>query len=170
MFRVIEMGKKYKFTQEELEEIMAAKAKNQNNRIDKRLTVLELSCREVGREEIALITGYNIGYIPKLISQYRDGGLEAIVGNHYHGNRRNLTVTEEAEILRPFQERANAGQLVDVREVKAAYEATVGHKIGSGQIYFVLKRHNWRKVMPRSRHPKKASEEVIEASKKLKQG
>ena len=162
------MGKKYKFTEEQLEEITAAKAKNKNKRKDKRLTVLEWSGKGVKRAEIALITGYNIGYIPKLIARYRDGGLEAIVGNHYHGNRRNLTVAEEAAILRPFQERAEAGQMVDVREIKAAYEAAVGHEIGSGQIYFVLKRHKWRKVMPRSRHPKKASEEVIETSKKLK--
>ena len=162
------MGKKYKFTEEQLEEITAAKAKNKNKRIDNRLTVLELSGKGVKRAEIALITGYNIGYIPKLIARYRDGGLEAIVGNHYHGNRRNLTVAEEAAILRPFRERAEAGQMVDVREIKAAYEAAVGHEIGSGQIYFVLKRHKWRKVMPRSRHPKKASEEVIETSKKLK--
>lgn len=162
------MGKKYKFTEEQLAEITAAKAKNKSKRIDKRLTVLELSGKGVKRAEIALITGYNIGYIPKLIARYRDGGLEAIVGNHYHGNRRNLTVAEEAAILRPFQERAEAGQMVDVREIKAAYEAAVGHEIGSGQIYFVLKRHKWRKVMPRSRHPKKASEEVIETSKKLK--
>lgn len=41
----------------------------------------------------------------------------------------------------------------------------VGHSIGNGQIYRALKRHNWRKVMPRSRHPKKASEEAINASK-----
>ena len=31
----------------------------------------------------------------------------------------------------------------------------------------LLERHNWRKVMPRSRHPKKASDEAIEASKKI---
>lgn len=161
------MGKKYKFSQVQLDEIVAAKAKNKNKRIDKRLTVLELSAKGTKREEIALITGYHIDYIPKLISQYRDGGLEAIVGNHYHGNRRNLTVEEEAEILRPFQERAEAGQMIDIREIKAAYETAVGHKISSGQIYRVLKRHNWRKVMPRSRHPKKASDEVIETSKKL---
>lgn len=151
-----------------MDEIAAAKVKNKNKRIDKRLTVLELSGKGVKRAEIALITGYNVGYIPKLISQYRDGGLEAIVGNHYHGNCRNLTVAEEAAILHPFQERADAGQMVDIREIKAAYESAVGHEIGSGQIYFVLKRHNWRKVMPRSRHPQKASDEVIETSKKLK--
>ena len=163
------MGKQYNFTQEQLGEIIAAKAKNRNKRIDKRLTVLEMSAKGAKREEIALVTGYNPGYVPKLVSQYRDGGLEAIVGNHYHGNRRNLTIAQEEELLRPFQERAAAGQLVDTREIKEAYEAAVGHKIGNGQIYFVLKRHNWRKVKPRSRHPKKASEEVIEASKKLKQ-
>ena len=42
----------------------------------------------------------------------------------------------------------------------------IGHSIGTSQIYYVLHRHGWRKVMPRSRHPKKASEEVIETSKK----
>ena len=38
-----------------------------------------------------------------------------------------------------------------------------------GHIYAVLHRNGWRKTMPRSRHPKKASDEAIEASKKLKQ-
>ena len=66
-----------------------------------------------------------------------------------------------------FQKQASAGQMVNVAEIKAAYEKAVGHSIGSGQIYCVLKRHNWRKVMPRSRHPKKASDEAIDASKKL---
>ena len=33
----------------------------------------------------------------------------------------------------------------------------------------LLKRHGWRKVMPRSRHTKAASEEAREASKKIRQ-
>ncbi len=45
--------------------------------------------------------------------------------------------------------------------------STVGHSVGSGQIYYVLERHGWRKIMPRSKHPKKANEGAIEASKKL---
>ncbi|MCL2603811.1 MAG: winged helix-turn-helix domain-containing protein [Defluviitaleaceae bacterium] len=52
-------------------------------------------------------------------------------------------------------------------DIKAAYQEKVVHRIGTAQIYYVLKRHDWRKVKPRSRHPKKASPEVIEASKKL---
>ncbi|MGI6691142.1 MAG: winged helix-turn-helix domain-containing protein [Christensenellales bacterium] len=36
--------------------------------------------------------------------------------------------------------------------------------MGHGTIYAVLERHGWRKVIPRPRHPKKASQEVVEAS------
>ena len=53
--------------------------------------------------------------------------------------------------------------------LKEAYDKAVGHKSGSGQIYFVLHRHGWSKKMPRSKHPQKASDEAIEASKKLTQ-
>jgi hypothetical protein len=37
----------------------------------------------------------------------------------------------------------------------------------ANQAGHTLKRQGWRSVMPRSRHPKKASEEAIEASKKI---
>ncbi len=56
---------------------------------------------------------------------------------------------------------------VSVHDIETAYREAVGHSIGTSQIYYVLHRHGWRKVMPRSKHPKKASDEVIEASKKL---
>ena len=72
------------------------------------------------------------------------------------------------ETVAPFKARAEKGELVSISEIKAAYRQAVGHSIGTSQIYYVLHRHGWRKVMPRSRHPKKASEEVIETSKKIK--
>ena len=82
--------------------------------------------------------------------------------------RRNMSVEKEAEILAPFKKRAEKGEIIEVSEIEAAYQAEVDHPIGNSQIYFVLHRHGWRKVMPRSKHPKKASEEVIETSKKLR--
>lgn len=105
--------------------------------------------------------------VSSIVSKYVHGGLEAITGNHYAGNRHNMTFEEEAALLAPFRERARNGQIVSVAEMAAAYQAQVGHAVGENQIYAVLRRHGWRKVMPRSRHPKKASEEAIEASKKL---
>ena len=55
----------------------------------------------------------------------------------------------------------------DVKAIKAAYDKKVGHETGHGQIYFVLHRHGWSKKLPRSKHPKSATPEAIDASKKL---
>lgn len=161
------MRPKLKLTAEQMAEIKAAKAKNRDKQIGKRLTVLELVGEGMERAEIARITGFSVSYVPKLAAAYRKSGIGAIIDNHYHGNRRNLTIEEEADLLRPFRERAEAGQMVDVREIKAEYDKAVGHETGSSQIYFVLKRQNWRKIKPRSKHPKRADDATIEASKKL---
>lgn len=56
--------------------------------------------------------------------------------------------------------------MIEVCKIKAAYIEKVGHSIGNGQVYYMLKKRGWRKIMPRSQHPNKASEEAIEASKK----
>ena len=109
----------------------------------------------------------NSEVITKLIRTYREGGVSAIVENHYGGNHRNMSYEEETALLEPFRKEAEAGQIVEVSEMEAAYQEAVGHSIGTGQIYNVLHRHGWRKVMPRSKHPRRASEEDIEASKKL---
>jgi transposase len=78
-----------------------------------------------------------------------------------------MSVEEEARLLDRFEKKAEQGQMLDTRAIAEAYEKAVGHPISSSQIYRVLRRHGWRKVMPRSKHPKKASDEVIATSKKL---
>ena len=78
-----------------------------------------------------------------------------------------MSIEEERAFLEQYRQLAEQGHILDIREIEKAYAEKVGHSIGSGQIYRVLQRHGWRKVMPRSKHPKKASEEVIETSKKL---
>ncbi len=82
-------------------------------------------------------------------------------------HHRALTDAEEDAILAPFEKAAEAGQAVTVKEIKAAFDKVRGKDTGRGYIYMLLKRHGWRKVMPRSKHPKAANEEVCDASKKL---
>ena len=120
-------------------------------------------------KEVSVATGFHAAYVTQLVAKYRDHGLDAISGNHYGGNHRNMSVEEEATIIAPFKERAEKGELVEVSEIAKAYQAAVDHPVSNGQIYFVLHRHGWRKVMPRSKHPRKASDEEIAASKKLRQ-
>ena len=146
-------------------EIEAARKKNRNKNVERRLCVLVMRAEGKSLEEISEKTGYHISTARKLIARYMRDGISAIAENHYKGNRRNMSFEEEAAILAPFIERAERGEMVDIREIAAAYQKAVPHKVSDTQIYYVLHRHGWRKIMPRSRHPKKASEEAIEASK-----
>ena len=163
------MAKSYEISQSQLLEIEAARKKNRNKNVERRLYVLVMRAEGKSLEEISKKTGYHISTASKLIARYMRDGISAIAENHYKGNRRNMSFEEEAAILAPYIERAERGEMVDIKEIAAAYQKAVPHKISDTQIYYVLHRHGWRKIMPRSRHPKKASEEAIEASKKLKE-
>ena len=158
---------KYVFTEAEIAEIQEARRKNRDKNVDRRLKALELKAAGRSGQEIAEMTGYNSGYITKLAAKYRKGGIEAITGNHYGGNRRNMTYEEEAELLKQFIHVADGGHITDVPAIKAAYDERIGHETGHGQIYYVLHRHGWSKKLPRSKHPKSAEPEAIDASKKL---
>ena len=157
----------YVFSEEEIAAIEKARKENKNKRAEARLKALELRAKGAKAKEVSEATGFHAASVTRLVAKYRDHGLDAISGNHYGGNRRNMSVEDEAAILAPFRERAEKGEIIEVKEIEAAYQAAVDHPISASQIYFVLHRHGWRKVMPRSRHPKKASDETIEASKKL---
>ena len=161
------MACRYEFTEEQMKELTKAAKENKRKDVDRRLRALLMRSKGNTLKEVAQATGYSYSNITKLVRTYRGGGLAAIVENHYGGNHRNMSYEEESKLLEPFRKQAEAGEMVEVSEMEAAYRQAVGHSIGKAQIYYVLHRHKWRKVMPRSRHPKKASEEVIETSKKL---
>ena len=161
---VINMACRYQFSNEEIKAIEQVRKENKDKRAEK---ALELRAKGASSKVVAEVTGFCTAYVSQLVAKYRNNGLEAISGNHYGGNHRNMSVQEEAAILAPFKARAEKGELVEISEIARAYQSAVDHPVSNGQIYFVLHRHGWRKIMPRSRHPKKASEEEIAASKKL---
>jgi len=125
-----------------------------------------LPCRTLANSSFFFVSETSSDVISQWVSAFAKGGSEALLPKKREGHRRNLSF-EEAAFLAEFEERAEAGQIVEVSEIKLAYQKLVGHQIGGGQIYYVLKRHGWRKIKPRSRHPKRVSPEVIETSKKL---
>jgi transposase len=161
------MGKRYQISAEQVTEIEAARRKNSNKNVERRLHALLLYAQGVRREEIELRTGVKFNYMPALVTKYRDGGLPAIVENHCGGNNRLLTFAEEEALLAPFIAQAEAGQIVETSAILRAYEAKLGRTFENdhGRIYRVLKRHKWRMVMPRSKHPDKAIEEEIALAK-----
>lgn len=163
------MPKRNVITATQLSEIESARKATKNKKVDRRLKALSMHAVGTKRAEIAKATEYNEAYISELVTKYCNHGLGAIVENHYKGNHRNLSFEEEAQLLEEFREEAESGQIVATKRIKEAYETKTGKSLDDshGHIYTVLKRHNWRQVMPRSKHPNKASDEEIESSKKL---
>lgn len=163
------MPRTYKVTAEQCEEIKCARKKNRDKQVEKRLYAVQLRGEGLTNAEIGKQLEASPDVVSHWVSLYIKGGEQALMSKKRGGNHRNMSYAEEADFLSGYEKRAQAGQIVEVSEIEAAYEVKVGHPIGSGQIYRVLHRHGWRKVKPRSRHPKKATPEAIDASKKLTQ-
>ena len=164
------MPKTYKISAENAAEIKEVRKTITDKKIDRRLYAVQLRGEGLTNDEIAQKLDTSDKMVSQWVSAYiNNGGISALLPKERIGMHRNLSIEEEKEFLSAYTKQAEAGQIIDLNELKAAYIEKVGHSIGGSQIYRMLERHGWRKVMPRSKHPQKASDEAIEASKKLKQ-
>ena len=164
------MPKTYKISAENAAEIKEKRKTITNKKVDRRLHAVQLRGEGKTNQEIAEKLDTSDKMVSQWVSAYiNNGGIKALLPKERTGMHRNLSFEEEKEFLSAYIKKAEAGQIVDLNEMETAYIEKVGHSIGGSQIYRMLERHGWRKVMPRSKHPQKASDEAIEASKKLKQ-
>ena len=162
------MGRKsVRFGDEAKAEILAEQKKNHPAHIYKRLLALKLKAVDgMLSKEVGTITGLHETSVNRIVGRYQKEGIKAIVGVRHHHEHRYMSRQEEEVFLRQFQLRSEAVQIIETREIHQAYERAVGHHVSRNMIYYLLHRHKWRKVVPRSRHEKKASPEAIEAYKK----
>jgi transposase len=117
-------------------------------------------------DEIAKSIGVSKSLVQKIIPLYNREGPQAIEikssGGRYH---EYMSEEEEKVFLEPFYQKAEKGELTTAKEIYIAYEDKIGHKVHKTTIYDILKRHGWRKILPRGRHPK-ADVEAQEIFKK----
>jgi len=159
---------KYTITEQEYNEVLKLIKVNKLKHVDRRLQVIILRYEGFSNEEIADRLGYfGKQSISRLCADFKKQGLKMYAKHKYGGNHKALDDTKEKEILDSFRAKAELGQQVTAVDIKRAFDEERGKDTGSGYIYMVLKRHKWRMVMPRGKHPKKATEVEIEASKKL---
>ena len=117
---------------------------------------------------IATMTGICSVRVSQLVSVYLKKELDAYTQRKYGGNHRNMSEAEESEILAKFKVKAEAGQVITAQDIKKAFDEKLRRDTGRGYIYMLLERHGWRKVIPRSKHPQKADDATIAASKSVK--
>jgi regulator of RNase E activity RraA len=69
-----------------------------------------------------------------------------------------MTIEQERQFLSQFLDQASHGGILVVSDIQRAFEALVGHKVAQSTIYRMLDRHDWRTIIPRSRHPNSNTE------------
>lgn len=152
----------------EYQKLVEAEKRCKEKRASKKLAVLLVRFSGISIAETARRMNCSARTVARLTAEYKQLGLEEFMRNKYvGGNHRSLSEAEENEILARFEKMAEEGHIVTAQDIKKAFDERIGKDTGRGYIYMLLKRHGWRKVMPRAKHPKKADEEAIEASKKL---
>lgn len=154
-------------TEEEYEAVKRLEKKERNKRISRRLKVIILRYEGMTNAEISSKLDLSSSRVSHLVSEFKTKKIEDYAKESFGGNHRSMSWAEEQEILDKFSKTADAGQVINVQDIKAAFDKKIGKDTGRGYIYMLLKRHGWRKIKPRSEHPKKASDEEIAASKKL---
>jgi transposase len=114
--------------------------------------------RESGmtQPEIAAAMGVSLSTVNRAHMAYEHFGIKALKPKANGGRRHeNMAVSEEKALLARFARAAGAGELLNIHDLKAAYEKAIGHPTSESTIYNLLHRHGWRKLMPRPFHPKR---------------
>jgi transposase len=114
--------------------------------------------RESGMTQpaIAAAMGISLSTVNRAHMAYDGGGIKALKPKPIGGRQReNMTLVEEKALLARFAKAAGAGEMLNIHDLKAAYEKAIGHPTSDSTVYNVLARHSWRKLMPRPFHPQR---------------
>jgi transposase len=103
--------------------------------------------RESGMTQpaIAAAMGVSLSTVNRAHMSYDQGGIKALKPKPNGGRA----------LLARFAKRAGAGEMLNIHDLKAAYEKAIGHSTSDSTVYNLLHRHGWRKLMPRPFHPKR---------------
>src|ERR1700746_943542 len=123
-----------------------------------RLRIQMILLRESGMTQpaIAEAMGVSLSTVNRAHMAYDGGGIKALKPKPIGGRQREkMTPPGKKALLACFAKAAGAGEMLNVHDLKAAYEQAIGHPTSNSTIYNLLNRHGWRKLMPRPFHPKR---------------
>jgi len=105
-------------------------------------------------DEVATAIGWQPTSVRRLQAQYLKEGKQVLQAVGRGGRRnQNLTVEQERQLLAEFDARAERAGMLEVSQIRRAYEDAVGHPVPKSTVYRMLARQDWRKIAPRRRHP-----------------
>jgi len=108
------------------------------------------------QEAIAEAMAVSLSTVNRAHMAYDHGGIAALKPKPSGGRQHeNMTLAAEKELLARFANAAGAGEMLNIHDLKRAYEQAIGHRTSNSTVYDLLRRHGWRKLMPRPFHPKR---------------
>ena len=155
------------YTQQQIEEVSVALACEKNVKTHCKLQAISWLAQGKSPDTVAEMSGISVRSLYRFQSKYLKGGLENLQSKNKGGNNRKIPRAKEKQILEQLKDRANTGEFIRSSSLQEEFERAAGKQWSVSEFNKILKRNGWRKVVPRCRHPKKASDEAIEASKKL---
>lgn len=156
------------FTEEVLEALLREQRKVKNIKEWRQMEAIWLREKlHMSGPRVAEVLQYRLQTVHLLWHQWLDQGMAIFTKKKPPGGRNNayLTLEEERAFLRPFAKTAPSGGIVETGRIKEAFETRVGERVPKSTIYRLLRRHGWRKITPRKKHPKSDPEKQEEIKK-----
>lgn len=119
-------------------------------------------------EEYALFLGVTKSKIYKVVELYNKNGADFTSTLNWGGRRAatsHMSFEEEEKIMKALQQKAINGKILVAKHIRKVIETKLGKPVSDDYIWDLFKRHNWKKKMPRSEHPKKNKEAQVEFKK-----
>jgi transposase len=140
-------------TVERMDELLADK-NGLSVREHGRVTCIRLLALGWEAQAVAEAVGCSRNTVYRRKAEFLDQG-ESVLFVDGWGGRRNevLTQAEEAEFIAHFEDAAREGEMVTATKMLTELAQRSGKPPTPSTLYRILKRHGWRKVVPRPRHP-----------------
>jgi transposase len=108
-------------------------------------------------EEIAQVLGISTNKVYKTVEKYNKKGLSWRANTGRGGRRESgciMPLSAESEFLSSIEQEALNGEILTYKHIKNRLELSIQRSVSDDYIWDLLKRHGWRKKVPRQSHPK----------------
>jgi len=109
-------------------------------------------------EEYALFLGVTKSKVYKVVEQYNKIGADFTDHINWGGRRLAtslMSFEDEEKMMNDLKLKATEGKILVAKHIKKVIEKKVGKQVSDDYIWDLFKRHNWKKKMPCSEHPKR---------------
>jgi transposase len=109
---------------------------------------------------LAPLVDLSVHSVYKIVERYNREGPSSISCKPRGGRRRSLLTLEQEEALfASLEQKALKGALKTAGDIRAIVEKATGRMVSDDYLWDLLKRHGWKKKMPRPHHPKSSRQQ-----------